>query len=1302
MAPETPKRGKLGRVLWVLGAALFVLALAGAVAYLVWPRTEVIWTDGRRTWPARDDLGLRSILWDGGDPLQIRGNLGEDYDACLSPDGQALYFTRGRAGGAADLYVAYRSLDGWSQPEPIAELNTPEHDEIGPALADGGSTLYFYSDRPGGEGGYDLYVTRHDEDHWTRPVNLGPGLNSPYNEYDPAVTPDGSLLLFASNRPTPDDEPLAPGAWPATLREQTRLFDYDIYAVERDDETAAPRLLKEVRSPHNDGQPAFSPDGRWLYFASDRPGGLGGYDLYRARIGTLPLTGLGDPENLKRPVNTAANELDPALSLEGFGLYFSSDRQEPDVYAIYLARSHEVFPVERQWRPRIGHVIGRLSWPLVGLVLALAALALAILAMTKLRKRPGLLASALMFSLVLHLVALCLFNLWELTVRIAELAQAEERFEVVLTVPSMAESRLSVELRTALTEMSRTDRAQFAREKAETLSAPPEPELRDPEVALAMAVPPPQEIEVVPPESRQPAMEVEEALRDLERPPPPEEMPLPEEVEIVRPKEVRRVERADRLPPRPLALVPRREAVEVRGAPTPVARPEERPTELEPEALAMPEPVPIAAPPEAEPQGPLPERTPLAVRAPETVELVRTEVELLVRPVRTAVQPAPVSVNVRPLAAARPGEPVAEPAAEVEAPQASAPEGPAPAEETLALAPAPPVRPTAGAAAVLAEEPVGTAAAAPTAETPDLAPPAVGPEIARRPDATANGQPEVEPSGRALPIVRRTDEPMALARSVEVRGPAADGEVRLRDDAVGPTLVEAAAGSPISRPAPLVEEPAIQARPTPPPPEERPVTLDLAAGPEVASARPVRPVAEPVRTAGPRETLAAVRPGAPSVEAPPGAATPTGPAFEAHLGRPADETLLISTVPVAPEVASPVVSDAMRVATIPATVPSDVDVVGNPEPLPLSRMLDLRTRPDREQMIEELGGSPETEEAVKRSLLWLSRHQSRDGRWDLDDFMANYSHRGQRCDGGGNRSRQDIGVTGLAALVFLGAGHTHLPARDTGKTSPYADTVRRAIDWIVRGQGPDGDLRQGGQMYGHAMAAMVLCEAYTMTGDERLAGPVRKAVDFIIEAQKPASGWRYEPRSDSDTSVVGWQIMALKSAEVAGFEVPEKTYRAAANWLDKVRHGRRGGLYSYQPRRDPSPAMTAEGLFCEQYIDYQPATPRTSESVAYIMENLPRWGRSGNDLYFWYYATLALHQLGGPEWDEWNDQMQKCLVEAQRRDGPFAGSWDPTTRWGSHGGRVYSTALAALTLEVYYRFLPFYDLRLDQSEKTDF
>jgi len=269
----------------------------------------------------------------------------------------------------------------------------------------------------------------------------------------------------------------------------------------------------------------------------------------------------------------------------------------------------------------------------------------------------------------------------------------------------------------------------------------------------------------------------------------------------------------------------------------------------------------------------------------------------------------------------------------------------------------------------------------------------------------------------------------------------------------------------------------------------------------------------------------------------------------------------------------------------------------------------------------------------------------------------------------------------------------------TGRPAEARQAFERAQVADAAGPRAADALRQRGQMYDHCLAAMLLAESYSMTGEERLAEPIRQAVAFTLRAQNPGLGWRYAPRADNDTSVLGWALMALKSAEIAGFAVPRSAYRGSAHWLDRVRKGKHGGLFEYQPGRNLSPAMTAEGLFSEMLIDYDPASPRTREAVRYILDHEPRYVPQSKDrtnLYYWYYATLALHQLGGPEWDQWNRMVREALVASQRTDGPWAGSWDTRTRWGQYGGRVYTTAMAALTLEVYYRYLPFYDLRLGE------
>ena len=350
--------------------------------------------------------------------------------------------------------------------------------------------------------------------------------------------------------------------------------------------------------------------------------------------------------------------------------------------------------------------------------------------------------------------------------------------------------------------------------------------------------------------------------------------------------------------------------------------------------------------------------------------------------------------------------------------------------------------------------------------------------------------------------------------------------------------------------------------------------------------------------------------------------------------------------------------------------------------LPRQKLIySLRAPEKRRERIAELGGSAETEAAVERALAWLARAQSADGRWDVDGFKTV-----RQCGGAGDRKDGDVGVTGLALLAYLGAGYTH-------RSGQHRDTVRRGLDWLIAGQTANGDLRRGGQLYGQAMATAALCEAYSLTGDERLLAPARRAVEFICAAQNPGAGWRYEPREDSDTSVTGWQVLALKSAELAGIATPAVNWQWTALWLEQVRRGQQGGLYAYKEGHGPTPVMTAEGWFCQLFMSEDTRARGEAESVFYLRQHLPEWNpaaRGTIHFYYWYYATLALHLSGAQAFEEWNAALQKALLQGQRRDGAAAGSWDPIDQLGERGGRLYATTMAALCLEVYYRYLPFY------------
>jgi hypothetical protein len=231
-------------------------------------------------------------------------------------------------------------------------------------------------------------------------------------------------------------------------------------------------------------------------------------------------------------------------------------------------------------------------------------------------------------------------------------------------------------------------------------------------------------------------------------------------------------------------------------------------------------------------------------------------------------------------------------------------------------------------------------------------------------------------------------------------------------------------------------------------------------------------------------------------------------------------------------------------------------------------------------------------------------------------------------------------------------------------------------------------------MYAHGQGAIVLCEAFLLTGDEAFRVPAQKAIDFIVAAQHPRGGWRYAPGQAGDTSVLGWQLMALQSARAANLSVPAATLELAGQYLDSVQH-EGWALYAYRPNQSPTHVMTGEALLCRIYLGWTMQTPGLREGVEYLVEDHPPDVNHPN-LYYWYYATQTLHHVGGPAWETWNRRMREILVETQKRRGHAAGSWDPVGPHAQAGGRIYATSFAICSLEVYYRHLPiFRQIQLD-------
>ena len=327
---------------------------------------------------------------------------------------------------------------------------------------------------------------------------------------------------------------------------------------------------------------------------------------------------------------------------------------------------------------------------------------------------------------------------------------------------------------------------------------------------------------------------------------------------------------------------------------------------------------------------------------------------------------------------------------------------------------------------------------------------------------------------------------------------------------------------------------------------------------------------------------------------------------------------------------------------------------------------------------------------VVAGLVWLARAQLSDGSWDATRW-------------GGDRPYR-VGMTGMAILAFEGCAFTH-------RKGPFRNNVRRALDWLAAAQRKHSDGRFPFEtFYEHGIATMAVCEAYAMTDDPKLRPMAQAAINYLCRIQPDHGGFRYGgavPLAEGDMSVTGWQIMALKSAVLAKLEVPRAAIEHSHTFLKNTLRDYGTSAYLAGRQESGSLAMTSVGMACRCFLNelgcYNDEILRTAD---YLLSReapdgkLAPGGATGQlvkDLYYTYYSSLAMCQVRGEYWREWQKLYYTPLVEAQvhqERDarGRFVkGSWDPQNhRWAKRGGRVYTTAMAVLALETPYRFISLY------------
>lgn len=396
----------------------------------------------------------------------------------------------------------------------------------------------------------------------------------------------------------------------------------------------------------------------------------------------------------------------------------------------------------------------------------------------------------------------------------------------------------------------------------------------------------------------------------------------------------------------------------------------------------------------------------------------------------------------------------------------------------------------------------------------------------------------------------------------------------------------------------------------------------------------------------------------------------------------------------------------------------ETDAATGPQSTSDSGEMSGRSQAGRAAAVSRRGGNAASEAAVQAGLMWLAKHQYEDGGWSYNHALGECN--GQCSQAGSLSANCRNAATGMALLALLGAGNTPY-------NGEFQESVLKGTAFLLNNSAgvPAGlDLR--GQhdnntgMYTQAIAATALCEVLAMTQhnyergkrDDALRSNNRnrvalmrqirpaaqRGINFIINAQhQPSGGWGYDPGKAGDTSILGWQIMALKSAVHAKIPVPPVTVAAANKFLTSVQTP--DGWFGYRgPEKKPS--TTAIGIISRMLSGMK----RTDPILKMGVQHLSARGPDKGNMYYNYYATQVMLHYGGETWNKWNSVMRDHLVNTQVKEGHAAGSWNLADAHGGRGGRLYMTCLCTMTLEVYYRHLPLYgdsDSMHEDANKVD-
>ena len=371
---------------------------------------------------------------------------------------------------------------------------------------------------------------------------------------------------------------------------------------------------------------------------------------------------------------------------------------------------------------------------------------------------------------------------------------------------------------------------------------------------------------------------------------------------------------------------------------------------------------------------------------------------------------------------------------------------------------------------------------------------------------------------------------------------------------------------------------------------------------------------------------------------------------------------------------------------------SDVlNVRANDSPLKLSSLYGGRSNEGRQKTLKKFGGSDVTESAVLRALRWLKKTQNADGSWAPGEKEA---------------------MTGLGLLTFLAHGETPM-------SEEFGPTVQKAMQYLA-GQVDKWPAKVTDKKwpttfsYSNGIVAYALSEGYGLTKIPFLKPAMEKALAYVVDGQLRNGGYSYgyNPDGKWDMSVAGWQYQAMKAGYVAGADVPglEKAIEKGLSFMEKVSFSKVNNRFGYNVPGNGTDGLQGAGTLCLQLLGSgdsfaaKAGVKFISEKCTVVWNNPKRKieAAHANPIYAWYYQTQVMFHAGKTSWKNWNDVCAPQMIKYQHQEGYWECPNQDKGKFSCNYDKWYTTTLAALSLQVYYRYLPTYKMPkgIAKADKT--